>query len=149
MARRSSMRPQDRVSGIGGVFFKASDPEQMASWYQEHLGIKMEPIGPTSDERVGQSQERYAAFQWRHLENPDRVGTTVWAVFPHRTTYFSPGDAPFMIQYRVADLDGVLDALRKEGVLIDEHREDFDYGRFAWIRDPEGNRIELWQPLGE
>lgn len=143
------MRAKDRVSGIGGVFFKARNPEETALWYEEHLGIQMEPVGPGIDGRVGQTQERSATFQWRHLENPDKVGMTVWAAFPESTRYFSPGKASFMINYRVADLDALLEALREEGVSIDDHRADFDYGRFAWITDPEGNRIELWQPLGE
>jgi predicted enzyme related to lactoylglutathione lyase len=72
---------------------------------------------------------------------------TVWSIFPRKSTYFGPEPSPFMINYRVHDLDGLLQALKEEeGVEIDPHREDYDYGRFAWIKDPDGNRIELWEP---
>ncbi len=121
-----------RVTGIGGIFFKARDPQQMMAWYSQHLGI------PASN--------AYAKFDWRDNDDPERQGSTVWALFPHDTNYFQPSASPFMINYRVADLDGLLAQLREEGVAVEDRIEEYDYGRFAWITDPEGNRIELWEP---
>jgi len=83
---------------------------------------------------------------WRDAENADRKGMTVWSIFSRNTKYFDPSGSPFMINYRVDDLDALLEALKAEGVQIDPHREDYDYGRFAWIMDPDANRIELWEP---
>jgi predicted enzyme related to lactoylglutathione lyase len=86
-------------------------------------------------------------LHWREHENPEREGVTVWALFKKDSDYFNPSRAPFMLNYRVDDLDGLLAALKTEGVAIDPKREDSgDYGRFAWITDPEGNKIELWEP---
>jgi len=121
-----------RVTGIGGVFFKADDPEKMYEWYQKHLGIKRE--------------QGYVAFHWRDDQNPDQKGLTAWSIFRKTSDYFDPSRATFMINYRVDDLDALLEAMRAEGVEIDPKREDYDYGRFAWITDPEGNKIELWEP---
>jgi predicted enzyme related to lactoylglutathione lyase len=137
-----------RVTGIGGIFFKSDDPERLYQWYETHLGIRRDPHGGD------------ASFRWRTPDNPEANGMTIWAIFPRDTTYFDPSSrsretsaaspepnrAPFMINFRVDDLDALLDKLRTEGVWIDPKREDYDYGRFAWIMDPEGNRIELWQP---
>jgi predicted enzyme related to lactoylglutathione lyase len=125
-----------RVTGIGGVFFQADDPDKLYQWYEKHLGIQREPHG------------HGAMMHWRENENPERRGATVWALFEKRTPYFEPSRAPFMLNYRVDDLDALLEALRAEGVTIDKH-EDSDYGRFAWIMDPEGNKIELWEPPKE
>jgi predicted enzyme related to lactoylglutathione lyase len=122
-----------RVTGIGGIFFKARDPEGLYQWYERHLGIKRDPNG------------QGAGFSWREKDS-EREGQTVWAIFPQSTEYFRPSQANFMLNYRVEDLDGLLEALKKEGVEIEPHREDYDYGRFAWIMDPEGHRIELWEP---
>lgn len=122
-----------RVTGIGGIFFKAENPEALGAWYREHLGIE-----PTPDGAV--------LFEWREKEKPSEIGITVWSPFPRDTTYFAPSKAPFMINYRVEDLDAVLAALAAEGVEIDEKREASEFGRFAWLMDPEGNRVELWEP---
>ena len=121
-----------RVTGLGGVFFKANDPNKLYEWYEKHLGLKRE--------------QGSVNFKWRGAEDAKEEGMTVWALFPKDTKYFDPSRASLMINYRVDDLDALLEALRKEGVTIDEKREDYDYGRFAWIMDPEGNRIELWEP---
>ncbi|HTR34687.1 MAG TPA: VOC family protein [Bryobacteraceae bacterium] len=123
-----------RVTGIGGIFFKAEHPVQLYAWYEKHLGIVREPHGGG------------ATFRWREAEESGREGTTVWSLFPKDTKYFAPSGAPFMINYRVDDMDALLAALEAEGVKIDPKREDHEYGRFAWIMDPEGNRIELWEP---
>lgn len=123
-----------RVTGIGGIFFKADDPKKLYEWYAKHLGIQSEPNG------MG------AMLHWREDENPERRGMTIWALFEKQSKYFEPSSAPFMLNYRVDNLDALLEALRAEGVQIDPKREDHDYGRFAWITDPEGNKIELWEP---
>ncbi len=123
-----------RVTGIGGIFFKSKDPEGLREWYREHLGIE-------SDGANGA-----ASFHWREADDPEREGLTVWSAFPDNTSYFDPSKAPFMINYRVANLDWLLAQLREEGVAVDPKIEEYDYGRFAWIIDPEGNRIELWEP---
>jgi catechol 2,3-dioxygenase-like lactoylglutathione lyase family enzyme len=122
-----------RVTGIGGVFFKSDDPDKMYQWYEKHLGIKRDPDG-------------YVAFHWRGDPDTEEKGLTAWSVFNRNSKYFDPSRAQFMINYRVDDLDALLEALRAEGVEIDPKREDYDYGRFAWITDPEGNKIELWEP---
>ena len=122
-----------RVTGIGGIFFKAEDPEKLYEWYARHLGLERAP---------GEG----VVFTWRQADDPAKAGMTVWSIFPMSSAYFDPGRASFMINYRVEGLDGVLEALRAEGVEIDPRREDGPNGRFAWIIDPEGNRIELWEP---
>lgn len=122
-----------RVIGLGGVFFKANDPKNLYAWYERHLGIEKKPgIGVT--------------FPWRRADDPSSETVTTWAIFPSDTKYFEPGKSSCMFNYQVEDLDGLLEALRAEGVTIDPKREDYDFGRFAWIVDPEGNRIELWEP---
>jgi predicted enzyme related to lactoylglutathione lyase len=126
-----------KVTGLGGVFFKAEDPAKQYEWYEKHLGIQREPDGSG------------AVFHWREAGNPEQPGMTIWSIFPHHTQYFGPGKAPFMMNYRVDDLDALLTRLAAEGVEIDPKREDYEYGKFAWIVDPEGNRIELWEPPRE
>ena len=121
-----------RVTGIGGIFFKAEDPKALVQWYRRHLGLQIE--------------DTVALFAWRGGREGKVRGHTVWSIFPAKTTYFGGGGASFMINYRVKDLDGVLAALRDEGVKTDPKIEDTEYGRFGWITDPEGNRIELWEP---
>jgi len=123
----------EKVTGIGGIFFKAADAKSLREWYRDHLGV---PI----DESYGA-----ATFEWRERDTPDNVGMTVWSTFPATTTYFDPTRAPFMINYRVDDLDAMLEQLRQAGATVDEKVDDNDYGRFGWATDPEGNRFELWQ----
>jgi predicted enzyme related to lactoylglutathione lyase len=123
----------EKVNGIGGVFFKSDDAPALRDWYRDHLGIAVDDYGGT-------------AFEWREKENPDVVGMTVWSAFPATTKYFEPTRAPFMINYRVSDLDAMLAQLRNAGAVVDEKIEDTDYGKFGWATDPEGNRFELWQP---
>ena len=116
-----------KVTGIGGVFFKVRDPAAMAEWYRKHLGIE--------------SQDGYKVFDWN-----DPKGATVWSVFPKDAENFGPSTNNFMINYRVADMTALLDELRSASIVI-EKTESHEYGHFAWISDPEGNRIELWQPV--
>jgi predicted enzyme related to lactoylglutathione lyase len=128
-----------RVTGIGGIFFKSENPQQLYDWYEKHLGIQRDPNAGS------------AVFQWRELQaadgaQPGPEGLTTWSIFPHTTKYFGESKAGFMLNYRVDNLDALLEDLKNSGVAIDPHREDADYGRFAWITDPDGNRIELWEP---
>ena len=123
--------PVGRVTGIGGVFFKAQDPKGMAAWYKEHLGI--------------QASHGYADFSWREQDHPDQIGHTAWTIFPTNAAHFGQSSSSFMINYRVSHLEQILERLRRDGVKI-EKIEDSDFGRFAWIMDPEGNRVELWEP---
>lgn len=120
-----------KVTAIGGIFFRVRDPARMAAWYREHLGISAE--------------DGHADFVWRHHDEPEEVGRTVWSLFPADTDYFGPSRPAFMINYRVSDLEQLLSQLRGIGITV-EKVENYDYGRFAWITDPEGNRIELWEP---
>lgn len=122
-----------RVTGIGGIFFKAKDPAALQDWYRRHLGIDVQPWGGT-------------AFKWTDADGRPCAGTTVWSIGPVENGYFEPGTAPFMINYRVDDLAAVLAALRAEGCNVLEKSEDSEYGRFGWVVDPEGNKVELWQP---
>jgi predicted enzyme related to lactoylglutathione lyase len=95
--------------------------------------------------QVNKQEEEDAHFAWREKDRPEAIGRTVWSIFPDDTDYFGPSRSPFMINYRVANLDRMLEQLRSGGVAV-EKVEDYDYGRFAWITDPEGNRVELWEP---
>lgn len=123
-----------RVTGIGGIFFKAKDPAKLGEWYAKNLDIELEGAEPMSN------------FHWRDSDNPERLGMTVWSLFAHDSKYFGSDSAQFMINYRVSDLEALLVALKQAGVEILREMEDTPYGRFAAIKDPEGNGIELWQP---
>jgi predicted enzyme related to lactoylglutathione lyase len=124
-----------RVTGIGGIFFKTKDPQKSKDWYQNHLGIDSGQYGAT--------------FQWLEKENPEKEGNTTWNAFPEDTKYFNPGQQEFMVNYRVENLEELLVVLKKEGVTIVGDMESFDYGKFAWILDPDGHKVELWEPVDE
>ena len=119
----------ERILGIGGIFFKARDPQKLADWYRDNLGIPLDPG---------------ATYGTLKSTAPDEH--TVWSAFPANTTYLGPGPAPFMLNYRVRNLDAMLAQLRAAGAQVEEKVEDYDYGRFGWASDPEGNRFELWEP---
>ena len=121
------------VTGIGGVFFKANDPQQLSAWYRQHLGMTGDGPG--------------ISFFWREHADPALLGYTVWSVFPRDTAYFGPGEQDSMINYRVRHLDALLAKLELEGVQQVGEVEEYWYGRFAWIVDGEGNRVELWEPV--
>jgi predicted enzyme related to lactoylglutathione lyase len=123
-----------RVTGLGGFFFKAKNPNTMYEWYEKHLGIQREPDGSG------------AMFHWRDADDPNQTGVTMWSIFPQDTKYFEPGSASFMMNFRVNNLEELLKALREEGVSVAPKVEEYDFGKFARITDPEGNRIELWEP---
>ena len=125
-----------RVTGVGGVFLRSRDPKATAKWYAENLGIKLADFNGT-------------AFQWSD-EVPAGTGMTAWSAFPEDTAYFGEGSKQaVMIDYRVDDLDALLKDLEAKGVWIDPKRQDEVYGKFAWIKDCDGNRVELWEPLGD
>lgn len=121
-----------RVTGIGGVFFKARDAEQLRAWYRTHLGLDIQDWGGVS---------------FRSPDGSDGgEAVTVWTVFPRTSNYFDPSPAPFMINYRVDDLRAMLAELRERGCVVDERIEESEFGKFGWVQDPEGNRLELWEP---
>jgi predicted enzyme related to lactoylglutathione lyase len=122
-----------RATGIGGIFFKAKDPKALGAWYQTHLGVPVQDWGG-------------AAFTWVTESNPSGTGSTIWSPFKADTTYFAPSEASFMVNFRVADLHALLATLRSEGCAVDEKLEESEFGKFGWVVDPEGNKIELWQP---
>lgn len=122
-----------RVTGIGGIFFKSRDPAALGAWYRTHLGLNVEEWGGV-------------AFRWASPENPSGVGTTIWSPFKHDTEYFAPSTSSFMINFRVDDLSALLTQLRSEGCEVDTKVQDSEFGKFGWVMDPEGNRVELWQP---
>ena len=134
-AVKTEQRGRGHIIGIGGVFFKSANRDQMREWYAKHLGL--------ADKGQG------AMLPWREQDDPQKEHVTVWTVFPDSTKYFDPSPAPFMINYIVDDMDALLERLKQEGVKIDANRMDESYGRFAWIYDSDGNKIELWQPTVE
>ena len=129
-----------RVTGIGGIFFKAKDPAKLNHWYDKHLNISPLPDSPWG------TDDDAPLFEWRDKDNPERKAYTVFGVFPDDTDYFEPGQGQFMFNFRVADLDAVLKALADEGIEQIGTTRELPFGRFARISDPEGNPIELWEP---
>ncbi|MBO0950743.1 VOC family protein [Fibrella forsythiae] len=121
-----------RVTGIGGIFFKADQPDQLRDWYGEHLGFNTDQYG--------------ASFEWRRADAPDQKSVTQWSAFPADSPYFAPSEKTFMLNFQVENLVELLDLLRQEGVTVLGEIEEHDYGKFGWIMDPEGNKIELWEP---
>ena len=124
-----------RVTGLGGVFFKCDDPDKMKDWYRNHLGIPSDQYG--------------GHFHWRSPENPTQRCITSWSPFSKKSDYFAPSKKEFMFNYRVENLVELLKLLREEGVTIVGEIQEFEYGKFGWILDPEGNKIELWEPIDQ
>ena len=122
-----------RVTGIGGIFFKAQDAPALQAWYKRHLGIDVQEWGGT-------------AFTWTDGEGEPFAGTTVWSIGSAQDDRFAPSTAAFMVNYRVEDLHALVRVLREEGCNVLEKIDDSEYGKFAWVIDPEGNKVELWQP---
>ncbi|MBE7174207.1 MAG: VOC family protein [Williamsia sp.] len=121
-----------KVTGIGGIFFKCKDPKAINEWYKTHLGFETTPYG--------------TSFEWRQIDDSTKKGLTQWSAFSESTKYFEPSAKDFMINYRVDDLEGLVAQLQNEGVTIVDKIEDSDYGKFVHILDPEGNKIQLWEP---
>ncbi|MEO8459452.1 MAG: VOC family protein [Dokdonella sp.] len=122
-----------RVTGIGGIFFKAKDPAALQAWYKEHLGIDVQDWGGT-------------AFTWADGEGKPFAGTTIWSIQSSKEAQYTPGTATFMVNYRVEDLHALVKVLREEGCNVLDKVDDSEYGKFGWVIDPEGNKVELWQP---
>src|ERR1700687_41511 len=130
---RTSEVQMKRVTGIGGIFFKARDAPALQAGYKRHLAIDVQDWGGT-------------AFTWADSDGKPTGGTTVWSVGPEEGDQFAPSRASFMVNYRVEDLHAVVTALKAEGCNVLDKIDDSEYGKFAWVIDPEGNKVELWQP---
>jgi len=124
-----------KVTGIGGIFFKCADVDATKTWYQKNLGIDVDEYGHT--------------FWNREVENPDRKTSQQWSPFKKESDYFAPSDQQFMINYRVENLDELLLEMKQNGIEIIGDPQEFDYGKFAWVLDQDGRKIELWQPKNE
>ena len=122
-----------RVTGIGGIFFHAKDPAALRTWYKTHLGIDVQDWGGT-------------AFAWTDIDGNPMKGSTIWSIAAADGAQFAPSKSSFMVNYRVEDLAALLQALREEGCNVLEKTDDSAYGKFGWVVDPEGNKVELWQP---
>lgn len=122
-----------RVTGIGGIFFQTKDPAALHAWYRRHLGLDVQPWGG-------------AALRWADDPAQPGGGSTIWSVGAQDGEGFGPARAPFMINYRVADVRALVAALRAEGCQVLDRVEESEYGVFAWVIDPEGHKVELWQP---
>ncbi len=121
----------EKVRGIGGIFMKGNNPEGLSQWYADHLGIPLDEWGGSS-------------LPWRHADGTEEM--TIWSVFKQDTEYLKPSDHDFMINYIVDDLDAMLAQLREKGATVVGEAEESEFGRFGWVMDPEGHKIELWQP---
>ncbi|HET6256528.1 MAG TPA: VOC family protein [Puia sp.] len=124
-----------KVTGVGGVFFKARDPQALMDWYDQHLGIKF--------------QHGFIQFKWADEQGNKTPGSTTFSISKEDSAQFKPSEKPYMINFRVADLRALLAELREKGVTIIGDMEEYDFGRFGHIMDPEGNKIELWEPVDD
>lgn len=124
-----------RVTGLGGFFFRSKNKEKMNQWYSQHLGIDIKSWG--------------AVFKWRDTDEPEKVCTTSWSIFDQDTDYLDPSTSSFMVNYRVENLVELLKVLKEEGVTVVGEIQEFEYGKFGWILDPDGNKIELWEPIDD
>lgn len=124
-----------KVTGLGGFFITSGDPGKIKKWYEEHLGLPCDEHGHL--------------FKWREMENTDKIGHTQFAVFESKPDYFKPGKPEFMINFRVDNLEAMMDRMKKSGLEIIGEIEKYDYGKFGWVIDPDGNKIELWEPVDE
>lgn len=120
-----------RVTGIGGVFFKSKNPKKATEWYQKHLGLNTNPYGAT--------------FEWFEDKDKSKKAQTQWTPLPENTQYFEPSKQEFMINYRVENLEKLVEELKKENVTIIDNIETYDYGKFVHILDGEGNKVQLWE----
>lgn len=122
-----------KVTGIGGIFFKTKDPAQMKDWYSQHLGLKTDEYG--------------ALFEFIPADKPEQKGYLQWSPFDEKTEYFQPSEKGFMINYRVENIEALVEELKASGVKVVDEIESFEYGKFVHILDPENNKIELWEPV--
>lgn len=128
-------KKKGRVTGLGGIFFKSKNPDELVQWYKDNLGIECDEYGHT--------------FEWRRPENKEKMGYTVWSIFDKGTKYLDPSGNDFMINYRVENLKELLEEFKAKGLQVVGDIEEYDYGKFGWIMDPEGHKIELWEPVDE
>lgn len=126
-----SLKP--KVTGIGGIFFRSTNPDSLKEWYGTHLGLAINPYG--------------SSIEFRNAHRPEEINYLQWSVFPENTQYLNPSNKQFMINYRVQNLEGLVAQLRAAGVTIVDEIEKFEYGSFIHIMDPDGNKIELWEPI--
>lgn len=133
ITKQNNSNIMKKVTGIGGIFFKCKDPGKVNEWYKTHLGLETNQYG--------------ANFEWRQAEDPAKKGSTQWSPFAETTKYFDPSTKDFMINYRVENLEALVDQLKNDGVTIVDSIETYDYGKFVHIIDVEGNKVELWEPV--
>ena len=124
-----------KITGIGGIFFKSEDPKKLMSWYEEALGLPMTPYGHT--------------FEWGERSHPETHGFTQWSIFKQETDYLDPSTKNYMINYRVENLPELIEELKAKGVQVVGEIQEFEYGKFAWAMDPDGNKLEFWEPNDE
>ena len=124
---------EPKVTGIGGIFFKAKDSKATSAWYGKHLGLAIDDYG--------------SPFEFRNANNPDEINYLRWSPFDEKTDYFEPSQKEFMINYRVQNIEGLVEKLKSEGVTVVDDIVSYEYGKFVHIMDPEGNKIELWEPV--
>jgi predicted enzyme related to lactoylglutathione lyase len=129
---KTSNSADKKVTGIGGIFFKCKDPKTLKEWYNKNLGLNTDQYGTN--------------FEWRLTDNPEKKGFLLWAPFKETTTYFAPSEKAFMINYRVSNMERLLEQLKAAGIHPVDTVEKVSYGKFVHIMDPEGNKIELWEP---
>ena len=122
-----------KVTGIGGIFFKAKNPGEVKEWYSENLGLSVDEFG--------------SPFEFRNARRPEEINYLNWDAFEDTTSYFDPSEKEFMINYRVQNIEGLVEKLKKNGVTIVDEITTYEYGKFVHIMDPEGNKIELWEPV--
>ena len=132
ISNKKNTTTMKKVTGIGGVFFKCKDPKAINEWYKTHLGFDTSPYGTT--------------FEWYEGADSTKKGQTQWAPFPETTKYFEPSTKDFMINYRVENIEALVEQLKSEGVTIVDKIEPSEYGKFVHIIDVEGNKVELWEP---
>lgn len=122
-----------RITGVGGIFFKCDDPQKMREWYRDQFGLITDDYG--------------ALFEFRQANDPDKLGYLQWSTMSKDSQYFEPSKSQFMVNYRVEDIEALVERLRTDGVTILDDIETYDYGKFVHILDPEGNKVELWEPV--
>jgi len=122
-----------KVTGIGGIFFRSKNPKETTKWYGENLGLSVDDFG--------------SPFEFRNANRPDEINYLRWSPFDEKTDYFDPSEKDFMINYRVQNIEGLVKKLKNNGVTILDEIQKFEYGKFVHIMDPEGNKIELWEPI--
>jgi predicted enzyme related to lactoylglutathione lyase len=135
LKRKAVERPQEKepgITGVGGVFFRSERPEELRQWYSSHLNLVTDAYG--------------AVFEFRNANDPDRINYLRWSAFEEASTYFTPSEKPFMINYRVRHLEEMVRELTASGITILDQIEEYEYGKFVHLMDPEGNKVELWEP---